>query len=102
MLMKQSDIYCIFPNNFGFYANNSAKVVHKTVRNASSTLTDDSHETRSKTAEAKPTIPKCHWSRFMELPLKVQQGAQSAVTMLVDNFNQEPVIKSVHQIVVTL
>lgn len=43
-----------------------------------------------------PDIPKCQWVRFQELQLKVQQGAQSAVSMLVDNFNQRPVIRKTY------
>jgi serine/threonine protein kinase len=42
-----------------------------------------------------PEIPRCQWARFEELQLKVQQGAQSAVSMLVDNFNKKPVIKKI-------
>lgn len=42
-----------------------------------------------------PAIPKCHWSRFEELKLKVQQGAQSSVSVLMDHFNKEPVVKKI-------
>ena len=95
MLMKQSNILLNFFAIFLFYANNSAK---SRLQDRQERVDIDGRFSRNtlKAAEAKPTIPKCHWSRFMELPLKVQQGAQSAVTMLVDNFNQEPVIKKVY------
>lgn len=42
-----------------------------------------------------PTIPKCHWARFEASKLKVQQGAQSSVTMLIDKFNNERVIEKI-------
>ena len=42
-----------------------------------------------------PMIPKCHWARFEDSKLKVQQGAQSSVTMLIDKFNNERVIKKI-------
>jgi serine/threonine protein kinase len=47
------------------------------------------------TSNGCPAIPSCHWARFEQLPLKIQQGAQSAVSVLVDNFNKEPVVKKV-------
>lgn len=42
-----------------------------------------------------PDIPRCQWGRFQELQFKVQQGAQSAVSMLVDKYNKKPVIKKI-------
>lgn len=42
-----------------------------------------------------PAIPKCHWYRFEPLQLKMAQGAQSSVSVLIDNFNKEPVIKKI-------
>lgn len=42
-----------------------------------------------------PPIPKCQWARFEELKLKVQQGAQSSVSVLIDHFNKEPVVKKI-------
>lgn len=94
MILKQSNLWFNLFTIFLFYASDSAK--------SRSQDRLERHDIRKEftkntlKAISRAAIPKCQWLRFQELPLKVQQGAQSAVSVLVDNYNQEPVIKKVY------
>lgn len=94
MILKQPQIWLHLFAIFLFYAKNSAKSRSQDRKERVENRKEFTKSTLK--ASGRPAIPKCHWARFGELPLKVQQGAQSAVSMLVDNFNQEPVIKKVY------
>ena len=83
-------IWLHFFTLFILYANQSAK---SRAQDRQGRLKNLSGQPKGHLTAGCPDIPRCQWARFQELQLKVAQGAQSAVSMLVDNFNQKPVIR---------
>ena len=94
MILKQSQLWLHLFTIFLFYTNNSAKSRSQDRQERINNRKEATINTLK--AAGRPSVPKCQWARFEELPLKVQQGAQSSVSILIDKFNKEPVIKKVY------
>lgn len=81
---------------FIFYANNSTKSRKSNDVERKERFNSQKGPESINTLQANcPAIPKCQWARFEEMKLKVQQGAQSSVSILLDHFNMEPVVKKI-------
>ena len=95
-MLKQTRFWTQIVAFFLIYVNKSTKSRGNLFNNRTEFIRDSRDYNRGvRSSVGCPLIPMCQWARYQELPIKMDQGSRSSVSMLVDNYNQEPVVKKI-------